>query len=153
MLCNTPLTANLGKREAMTDAGTHLIVDGYVKDNAVFTEEKFTHLFEILADTLQMKIIKGPDFVSVPTDPEILERVTKTGNFEDSGGTTGFCIVSTSHMSIHCWPLENFFSLDVFSCKKYDAEKAIAVISRELNISAVRTHTIDRRRPDLPATT
>lgn len=131
----------------MVDAGTHLIVDGFVRDNNVFTEKHFGHLFEVLADALQMKIIKGPEFVSVPTDMDTFTRVQQTGKFEDSGGITGFCIVSTSHMSIHCWPLENFFSLDVFSCKKYDASKALLIIREMLGVSSVNVHTIDRQKP------
>jgi len=131
----------------MIDAGTHLIVDAFVRDNSVFTEKNFARLFEILADALHMQIILGPEFVSVPTNPDTFKRVQETNTFEDSGGTTAFCVVSTSHMSIHCWPLENFFSLDVFSCKKYDADKALKIIRDVLGVDRDNTHIIDRQKP------
>jgi S-adenosylmethionine/arginine decarboxylase-like enzyme len=36
---------------------------------------------------------------------------------------TGVCVLSTSHCSIHTWPLRPFFVLDVYSCRDFDASK------------------------------
>lgn len=40
--------------------------------------------------------------------------------FEDEGGVTGVVVLSTSHCSIHTWPLRPFFVLDVYSCRDFD---------------------------------
>jgi S-adenosylmethionine decarboxylase len=125
------------------DAGLHLIFDGYVKDASVFSSEKLTGLFERLAEALEMQIILGPEFLEVELDPTKLTSDV----FQDEGGITGMCVISTSHMSIHCWPLRKCFSMDVFSCKNFDADAAKFIISRELGIDDVKVLTVDRYFP------
>jgi S-adenosylmethionine/arginine decarboxylase-like enzyme len=128
-------------------AGRHVVVDGFVRDAGVFVSGTLTVLFHEVVKALDMTILKGPDFVEVPVDPEVLERVKRTGIFEDEGGITGTCIISTSHISIHCWPLQQFFSMDVFSCKDFDHEKALAVIRLLLGVTEANVHVLNRLRP------
>lgn len=128
-------------------AGVHLVVDGYVHDSTVFTAEKLTALFHGLVEALDMKILKGPDFVEVDVDPAVLARVKATGTFEDEGGITGSCIISTSHLAIHCWPLQRFFSLDAFSCKDFNHTKALAYVRDHLGVSSDNVTVLNRTRP------
>jgi S-adenosylmethionine decarboxylase len=128
-------------------AGRHVVVDGFVKDAMVFAEANLRALFHDVVKALDMTILKGPDFVEVPVDPEVLERVQRTGIFEDEGGITGSCIISTSHIAIHCWPLQQFFSMDVFSCKDFEHGKALMVINMRLNVAESNVHVINRLRP------
>jgi S-adenosylmethionine decarboxylase len=131
----------------MQDAGTHLIVDGYVKDAAVFNAVTLDKLFRDIVSTLDMTILKGPDFVEVPVEEEKLAYAKRTGQFVDEGGITGTCIVSTSHISIHCWPLRKFFSLDTFSCKSFDDIKALDVILTSLHVDRYNSTVLSRRKP------
>lgn len=131
-------------------AGLHILMDGYVVDSSVFTQEKIKHLFARLVSALEMKMLDVPRMYEVPVDPEILRRVKETGKFEDEGGITGFCIISTSHMSVHCWPLQNFFSLDAFSCKDFDSALALDIIRYELGVSTESTEVKVRFRPHSP---
>ena len=42
---------------------------------------------------------------------------------------TGVCVLSTSHCTIHTWPLRPFFVMDVYSCRDFepaDVEKHLA---------------------------
>ena len=64
-------------------AGLHVIIDAYVADSAVFKQEKLEALFSDLLSALDMKPLDKAMFYEVPVDPEILERVKRTGNFED----------------------------------------------------------------------
>ena len=96
-------------------AGLHVIMDAYVSDADVFTKERIERLFTRLVEALDMKPLDKAQTYEVPVDPEILARVMQTGNFEDEGGITSVQVISTSHMSLHAWPLQKFFSLDVFS--------------------------------------
>jgi S-adenosylmethionine decarboxylase len=129
-------------------AGVHVIIDGYVRDPSVFTKNKIEELFHGLTDALSMKMLGAPIIYEVPVDSSILERCKKTGNFEDEGGITGFAVISTSHMSIHCWPLQKFFSLDTFSCKDFDSDKAISIIRRSLDVHFDNVTVLNRRRPN-----
>lgn len=128
-------------------AGRHVVVDGFVRDAKVFDSEILSALFHDVVKALDMTILKGPDFVEVPVDPEVLERVKITGKFEDEGGITGTCIISTSHIAIHCWPLQQFFSMDVFSCKDFEHGRALAIIRDVLGVTEANVHILNRVRP------
>lgn len=127
----------------MVSAGTHLIIDGYVRDASVFDAASLEALFRTLVDALDMRILAGPTFVEVPLD----ERKLQSAVFQDEGGITGSCIISTSHIAIHCWPLRRFFSMDVFSCKDFDTAKAMRVIHETLALENVNVHNINRTKP------
>jgi len=125
------------------DAGLHLIFDGYVKDASVFNSEKLTDIFRRLAGALEMQIIMGPEFLEVELDPLKLQSDV----FQDEGGITGMCVISTSHMSIHCWPLRKCFSMDVFSCKMFDGGKARMLVEELLGTEDLHITTVERFFP------
>lgn len=121
-------------------------MDGYVADAAVFDETTLQRMFDSLVDSLEMRILLGPSFIEVDLDPSKLNHT----EFADEGGITGFCVISTSHVSIHCWPLRKFFSMDVFSCKDFDVRKALDVIQRYLQVAQVNITNLDRAKPSYP---
>jgi S-adenosylmethionine/arginine decarboxylase-like enzyme len=125
------------------------MMDARVADPSVFTQDRLEHLFERLITALEMKPLDKAMVYEVPVDPEVLERVKATGKFEDEGGITSIQVISTSHLSLHAWPLQSFFSLDSFSCKDFDAEVALDIIREEMGVIAESTHVIPRFKPDL----
>ena len=129
-------------------AGLHLIMDVYVNDSSVLNSRNLTSMFRELANILDMTIIMGPEFKEVPVDAAILEESKQTGRFLDCGGVTGFCVISTSHMSAHCWELESFASIDIFSCKNFDSEKAEAYIIEKLGCTHVSKTVVKRTKPE-----
>jgi S-adenosylmethionine/arginine decarboxylase-like enzyme len=70
-----------------------------------------------LVDLLGMRLLGAPHLYEVETE------IAKLGvePFEDEGGVTGVCVLSTSHCTIHTWPLRPFFVMDVYSCRDFDA--------------------------------
>lgn len=141
-------TDKLG-RQPNESAGLHLIMDAYVSNGSIFTKETIQELFAKLVQALEMKMLAEPHIYEVSVDPEILKRVQETGNFEDEGGITGVVVISTSHMSIHCWPLQRFLSLDAFSCKNFDSNKAIQIIREHLKVISDNIVVHERRKPHL----
>lgn len=125
------------------DAGLHIILDGYVKDSNVFNSDALTDAFKKLAEALEMQIIMGPDFLEVELDPSKLQSDV----FQDEGGITGMCVISTSHMSIHCWPIRKCFSMDVFSCKDFDGNKAKEIIWNLLGVEKGNVVAVSRYFP------
>lgn len=130
-------------------AGLIVTMDAFVKDPSVLNKEVFYSTFIDLAKKLDMQILGKPKFTEVPIDPEILKRAQETGEFHDEGGTTGFCIINKSHISIHAWPLQKFFSLDVFSCSDYDPQIAIDTITDKLGVKSSSINIIKRKKPVL----
>lgn len=131
----------------LASAGLHLVVDGYVADPSVFTREKIEGLFAQIISALEMKALDKPQVYEVPVDPAVLQRVQQTGQFEEEGGITAIVVISTSHLSIHCWPLQKFFSLDAFSCKDFNADLAFSIIRETLGVEKANTSILQRRKP------
>jgi S-adenosylmethionine/arginine decarboxylase-like enzyme len=129
-------------------AGLHITMDAYVNNADVFTREQLESLFGKLITALEMKPLDKAMVYEVPCDPKVLERVKKTGQFEDEGGITSIQVISTSHLSLHAWPLQNFFSLDAFSCKDFNADLALSIIRETLGVQAEETFIIKRRKPN-----
>jgi S-adenosylmethionine decarboxylase len=77
-----------------------------------------------LVELLGMRLLCAPHLYEVETE------IAKLGvePFEDEGGVTGVCVLSTSHCSIHTWPLRPYFVMDVYSCRDFEP----AVIEQHL---------------------
>jgi S-adenosylmethionine decarboxylase len=129
-------------------AGLHIIMDARVADASVFTKERLIGLFEKIVTALDMKPLDKVHVYEVPVDPAILERVKRTGTFEDEGGISTIQVISTSHLSLHAWPLQNFFSCDAFSCKEFNAEYALNIIRDEMGVTGESTVVVRRRKPE-----
>jgi S-adenosylmethionine decarboxylase len=123
--------------------GRHLLIDGFCDETEPLADPtRIEGLFRRLVRTLDMEILVPPVTKEVPLQPEKLA----TGS--DEGGITSFCVITTSHMSIHTWPLRRFFSMDVYSCKDFDPDAAIAVIRETLGVVALNVKNVVRRAPE-----
>lgn len=131
----------------LESAGVHVIIDAFVNDASVFTQENLTGFFRDLVKAIDMEILVGPNFIEVPVDPEVLRKSQESGVFADEGGLTGTCIVSKSHVSLHAWPLQEFFSFDVFSCGDFDPEVVLKMTYERLGVRASNAHVINRKKP------
>ncbi len=75
-------------------------------------------------DRLGMRMLGEPHLYEVECEIEKLGAHP----FEDEGGVTGVCVLSTSHCSIHTWPLRPFFVLDVYSCRDFEPRAIEALL-------------------------
>ena len=84
-----------------------------------------------------------PDILGDPgTLREILVKAAKNARMDvkvthffkfTPRGVSGMVIVSTSHISIHTWPENNYAAIDVYTCgEDSQPEKAIEYILKEL---------------------
>lgn len=123
--------------------GLHLIVDGRVKSpRRAFAQRNLKALMLRLVEDLDMQLIWGPKFKRVKLEPAKL-----TGDvFQDEGGISGVCMIGTSHISVHVWPLRRHFSMDVFSCKHFDDARAKATILEFLGPESSTFHLVRRRQ-------
>jgi len=125
-------------------AGWHLLFDAFVDpehaerlDDAEFLERLFRDLVEVL----DMEILGEPAFKKIPCDPSRLDTE------HDEGGVTGTVIVTTSHLSIHTWPLRKRFCLDVFSCKQFDHLAVERLVRARLRVERRSSRWIPRTWP------
>ena len=51
------------------------------------------------------------------------------GTYPEDWGISGIVIIAESHISIHTFPEKGFMSVDVFSCKNFDIERATEYVA------------------------
>jgi S-adenosylmethionine decarboxylase len=113
--------------------GRHLIVDGYCHNiDLLNSEQGLATMLNELVDVVKMDLLLPAQMVKVELQPE------KVSSNSDDGGVTGFAVLSTSHVSVHTWPLTKRFSLDLFSCHDYDPHLVIDFITDKLDIFSAR---------------
>lgn len=62
------------------------------------------------------------------TAPQIIPYEGKANSF-DKGGISAFVLIAESHITIHTWKEQKHASIDIFSCKDFDVEKAVFYLS------------------------
>jgi S-adenosylmethionine decarboxylase len=99
--------------------GRHIKVLGRGAPSRLGDGKTVETMLRDLVDVLGMRLLDKPHMYEVELE------IQKLGvePFEDEGGVTGVCVLSTSHCSIHTWPLRPFFVLDVYSCRDFDPSK------------------------------
>jgi S-adenosylmethionine decarboxylase len=113
--------------------GLHLTLDGYG-----CSYERLTNLDAI--------------YEFLDTCPDII-RMTKImppyafkyhGKVPDDWGLSGFVLIAESHISIHTFPERGYLSLDIFSCKDFDYQQAVAYVTEFFGIARHEINVLDR---------
>jgi S-adenosylmethionine decarboxylase len=115
--------------------------------NAKVVETTLRELIGILG----MRMLGEPHLYEVETEIAKLN----VEPFEDEGGVTGVCVLSTSHCAIHTWPLRPYFVMDVYSCRDFDPSAVEQHLSARLgaydvqvtDLSFALEYEVDRSRP------
>ena len=117
--------------------GPHLTIDLYGCDAKLLNDT--ANIFRILDEMptlLDMKKI---------SEPQILPYAGSPGTF-DRGGVSAFVLIATSHISIHTFVHQRYASVDIFSCKAFDTNKAIKYISGRFKAKKAETNLFNRGR-------
>ncbi len=111
----------------------HLIIDGFGGDAGMMwdTERLRTFLDEYPASLGMTRI----------TEPEVLEY---HGQNPNDSGISGFVIIAESHISVHTFPHRDYVNIDMFSCKSFDHEQALADARSLFDLKQVKTWVLDR---------
>lgn len=59
-------------------------------------------------------------------------------------GITSFCVIETSHISIHTFTDIESISIDVYSCKDFDASVVFDFFRNKFEIKDMRTSNLER---------
>ncbi len=110
----------------------HLLINATFKETP-FLDVEFTRSWLLkIVDLIGMEILHKPIAVKC--------------NGKDNEGISAFCLITTSHLSLHSWEKRtpNLLQLDIYSCKDFDQE----IIKKELesfNPIAFGSKFLDRR--------
>ena len=111
----------------------HLIIDGFGCDYQQLADsERVRQFLDTYPDAIQMTKVTEPA-VHVYHGPK-----------PEDWGVSGFVIIAESHISVHTFPDRGHVNIDVFSCKEFDATKAVAEIRQVFSIAQVKTWMLDR---------
>lgn len=122
-------------------SGTHLLIDGYVRDGNALMPGSLCLLFDQLVEQLGMQYLQRPTAIRVVLDAD------KIDGDQDDGGWSVFCQITTSHIALHGWPLRGAFMMDVFSCRDFDSHAAADLVHKYLRVTAWNVQTVRRVDP------
>ena len=98
--------------------GLHLMLDFYGCDPKILNDVKVCYdILKTVPLALEMNVLTPPIVV------EAFSNEHRGG--KDPGGYSGFVIISESHISLHTFAKRGFVSIDAYSCKNFDTDKAI----------------------------
>jgi S-adenosylmethionine decarboxylase len=111
----------------------HLIIDGYGGDPRKMQDVEFiSNLLDAYPSQIGMTKISTP-------------QVSKyIGTKPEDWGVSGFVLIAESHISIHTFPERLYINVDIFSCKEFDADKAIKEFKQHFGLSEVRSYILNR---------
>lgn len=156
---------------AMIYDGKHVMVDAVVIDNKKLASlnepEVGRSLLESIVDEIDMTMILPVITVQFPHNAcemrRILESLTKEGlaNSEtaqriindlqyrqlQSYGYSSLAMIAESHLSIHTFPEERFFTFDCYSCKDFDDSKIRIIMAKYFGDCEMNYQSIPRRIP------
>jgi len=117
----------------MIGFGPHLTLDGYGCN-----KKKLENL-DLVYSTLD-------DFPSSIGMTKIMPPYVfrYTGKKLEDWGVSGFVLIAESHISIHTFPVKNYMSLDIFSCKNFDVEKAKKYVEDAFEIKKYHSNLFNR---------
>ena len=111
----------------------HLVIDGYGGDTTKMWDIQLVRQFLTdYPESLGMTRI---------TDPKVLDY--QAPKPEDSG-VSGFVIIAESHISIHTFPRKSYVNIDIFSCRAFDYERALADATELFDLKEVKNWLLDR---------
>ncbi len=75
------------------------------------------------------------------TEPKV---VGYNGPIVEDAGVSGFVIIAESHISVHTFPNRSHVNIDIFSCKSFDNDRALADAKNLFELQDVKTWLLDR---------
>lgn len=116
-------------------------VDGRVDGAAAATLDDpklLARILDELVGRVGMQILEPARMSRVAPDP------ARVAGDEDCGGVTGVVILTTSHATVHTWPLRGRISFDLYSCRTFDPGAVLEFLRPRLHLSGGTVRWVDR---------
>ena len=118
--------------------GQHLMIDGYGGNSRKLKDLDLIYTF---LDTYPEKM-----GMTKIMPPYVFKYI---GKKPADWGLSGVVLIAESHISIHTFPLKQFLSVDIFSCKMFDSDEVIHFIEDLFSLTKTEVNELDRGR-DFP---
>ena len=111
----------------------HIAIDGFGGDtDKVADADNVREFLEECCHSLQMTKI-SESVVTYYNAPEV----------HDSG-VSGFVMIAESHISVHTFPYRAYVNIDIFSCKKFDVQRALEDVQKHFSLERAKIWEIER---------
>ncbi len=118
----------------------HLVIDSYGADPSLLASVELIHTFlDQLPDQIGMTKVAPP------------QVYTYRGQKPHDWGVSGFVLIAESHVTIHTFPRRGYANIDVFSCKEFDAQATIEIVTAAFGLERVSSRILDRGLEFLPS--
>jgi len=115
------------------DSGRHVAIN--IRTKTPLNLDHIPHVEQLFHDTISaisMNPLTSPESHLITTSMENVKDPTA-----DDGGLTTFCIIDTSHIAYHSWPLQRRFRFTVDSCKDFSVDKVLHVLHKFFDIEGI----------------
>lgn len=125
--------ANMAGEEVDKMFGPHLILEGYGS-----SKKRLGDVGYLYRSLDEFPALIGMTKIMPPHVQQYLDKPDKLW------GVSGFVIIAESHIAIHTFPERGFFTLDIFSCKSFEVQKAIDFVVDRFKIAKYDYQLLDR---------
>ena len=115
--------------------GPHLTLDMKGCDSAALEDQGA--IYDLLDQ------LPGQIGMTKMTLPYVCKWLDKFGT---RPGVSGFVMIAESHISIHTFPDQDYVFADIFSCRDFDVDKAVRILTERLGAASVTRHIVARGR-------
>lgn len=113
--------------------GVHLMMDGYGCNRSALQDINLIYDFlDDYPDKMDMTKIMPPYVFRY------------NGSVPEDWGISGFVLIAESHISVHTFPDKQYLSLDMFSCKPFDTQRAVDFVKKHFEIQKCEIKVLDR---------
>lgn len=147
--------------------GNHLMIDAICEDVNLNDADLGNRILERIVHEIDMTMILPPVTVKFPHAicemQRVLQNLEKDGLTNSSTylllknslenrklqtyGYSTLVMIAESHLSLHTFPEDNFFTFDCYSCKYFDHKKIVNLLTDSLNIKKSNINHIRRTFP------
>ncbi len=111
----------------------HLTIDGFGGGpERLASEELVRELLDRFPEEIGMTKIAAPH----------VQRYI--GRKPEDWGISGFVLIAESHIAVHTFPERGHVWADIFSCKGFESERALQIVSEGFALREVRTRVLER---------
>lgn len=152
-------------------AGRHLVLDCILTEDSipiVSSTEAMSNYLTKITEITNMTLVIPPIAMKFPfsgetnrliknlenegTTSSVIEEFKQHIKHRDSnqGGVSAITVWLESHASLHSWPLDNYISIDLFSCKVFEYDEVLNYTMDYMKLNNMHVIVIDRNM-DKPA--
>lgn len=114
--------------------GMQILFDGYGASKGLLDDTaKIYALLDELPEKIGMHKLSPPSVLYYDGGEKVEDR-----------GITGFVIIAESHISLHGYSEKGFVTVDVYSCKEFDAEAVVKVLVKTFEVQDYEKQVIKR---------